>query len=358
MKIQNITSYYNTSFKASQNKPKEHSKNKDSLQKAAIYISAAAALGISAYLIFRNRGKKSIHPKTNTTPEIKPSVEKENIKIEHPQTPQKEAPAAPNDELPLAPPPDYNKPNVDPLPYNPEITRVEDFKPYFDGEYEVKKADFKNGSTTTYLKKQGEELFKDILVFNKENKLFRRILQYRHTDGRMWSRVYKGDESKILVNPKKFPKSIYDSDFLVKEFSGDAKKPIGQSDISEGYERLTRVAYPNGTSKTHQGFFNKNKKLHDYTIYYEKFNNNLGCFDRLYEAQPEYVVKYNYAYKDGKLYAIAKQDVLKYNNWHGVYQNNGFDPYPQYIDFKDGKGFNEFKGDFYLKYPEFDPDNF
>ena len=346
MKIQHITNHHYTYFKASENKPESKTKQTDSLQKAAIYITAAAALGLSAYFIFRNHGKKINKPKIS-----------DDIKPEPPKTPQQEAPTK-KEVLPLTPPPDYNKPNVGPLPYEPDVTRLEDFKPFFDGNFEIKKADFQNGSTTTYYKNEGDETFKDILVFNKENKLFRRILQYRRADGQMWSRVYKGDESKILVNPKKFPKSIYDSDFLVKEFSGDAKKPLGQSDISEGYERLTRVAYPDGTAKTHQGFFNKNKKLHDYTIYYEKFNNNLGCFDRLHESQPEYAVKYNYAYKNGKLSAIAKQDVLKYNNWHGVYQNNGFDPFPQYLDFRDGKGFNEFKGDFYLKYPEFDPDNF
>ena len=367
MKITSIKPYTITSFKASdKNNQKNEQNTKETLnyKKTAIYIGSAVVLSLAAYFIFKKVNKikqtpnEKIPASKTTTPKTKetdiPKIEKkENIEPfeqninEHDNTP------------PVAPPNPEFKPNVGPLPYTPKISKIEDFKPYFDGEFEIQKKELKNANTTTYFKQNGDETFKDILVFNKENKLFRRITQYFNKNGQMWSRVYQGDESKILENPKNFPKSIYDSDFLVKEFSGEAKKPIGVSDISEGYERLTRVARPDGTAKTYQGFFNKNKRLHDYTIYYEKFNNNLGCFDRINESQPEYVIKYNYAYnKDGKMTAIAKQDILKNNVWHGIYQSSGFDQFPMYINLKDGKGFNEFKGNLDIEYPEFNPDNF
>lgn len=354
MKIHSITNSYNIQLKGdTRNKPpkKEHPLA-NQRQRFIIGGSAVALLSILAWLILR--GKR---PSKVKTPVSEQTIPTPHSKLNIPPKPTTPEPPKP-EELPIAPAPDANKPNVPPLPYEPKITQLDNFKPYFDGEYEVIKTNFKNGSTITYKKINKDETYKDILVLDKDKKLVRRITQFKKENGQMWSRVYKGDETKILENPKNFPKSIYDSDFLVKEFSGEAKKPLGNSDISEGYERLTRVAFPNGTSKTYQGFFNKNKKLHDYTIYYEKFNNNLGCFDRIYEAQPEYVVKYNYAYKDGKLFGIAKQDLLKYNNWHGEYKNNGFDPFPMYVDIKNGEGFKEFKGNLDIQYPEFNPDNF
>lgn len=340
-------------------RPQEKKRLSTTQQQTVIAVASIVGLSVLAWLIFR--GKRPPKVKTSANAEPLPQAVKSEIhQTSNPApTPKPKAPEAPvPEELPIAPPPDSNKPNVPPLPYNPKITKIENFKPYFDGDYEVINSKFKNGSTITYKKVSGDETFKDILVFNNDDKLVRRITQFKKENGQMWSRVYEGDETKILENPKNFPKSIYDSDFLVKEFSGDAKKPLGVSDISEGYERLTRVAFPNGTSKTYQGFFNKNKRLHDYTIYYEKFNNNLGCFDRLHEAQPEYVVKYNYAYKDGKLFAIAKQDLLRNNNWHGEYKNNGFDPFPMYVDLRNGEGFKEYKGNLDITYPEFNPDNF
>lgn len=369
MKISNIKNYTLTQFKASDNKnqteqkPKTDNKN---YKKAAIYIGSAAAISLAAYFIFKK--PKKIASKVNSNKKITPK-ETPQTKIEETKilNTQKEETLNQLDisenknsaEPPVAPPNPEFKPNAGPLPYNPKISNIEDFKPYFDGNFEIQQKELKNANTTTYIQKNENETFKDILVFNKENKLFRRITQYFNKNGQMWSRVYQGDESKILENPKNFPKSIYDSDFLVKEFSGEAKKPLGVSDISEGYERLTRVARPDGTAKTYQGFFNKNQRLHDYTIYYDKFNNNLGCFSRINEAQPEYVIKYNYAYnKAGQMTAIAKQDILKNNNWHGVYQNKGFDPFPMYINLKDGNGFKEFKGNLDIEYPEFDPDNF
>lgn len=355
MKVYSITNSYNIiPFKGNtQNKPSKKEQSTNNTRKHFIIGGGSVVLfGIIAWLI--TRGKRPPKVKTHVPEQPTPAP---RSKLNIPPKPTVPEPPKP-EELPLAPPPDANKPNVPPLPYKPKIITIADFKPYFDGKYDVINADFKYGSTITYKKVSRDETYKDILVLDKDKKLVRRITQFKKDNGQMWSRVYKGDETKILENPKKFPKSIYDSDFLVKEFSGEAKKPLGNSDISEGWERLTRVAFPNGTSKTYQGFFNKNKKLHDYTIYYEKFNNNLGCFDRIYEAQPEYVVKYNYAYKDGKLFAIAKQDLLKYNNWHGEYKNNGFDPFPMYVDVKNGEGFKEFKGNLDIQYPEFNPDNF
>lgn len=359
MKIYGVNNTYQIPFKSAQTVQKGRKKTVNQTQHAIIAGASVVGLSLIAWLIFR--GKKSLKVKTDVKPDSvanMPKVEVQPVSttVIPPKPTIAEQPKP--ETLPITPPSDFNKPNVPPLPYTPKITKFEDFKPYFDGEYEVIKTEFKNGSTITYKKVKEDETYRDILVLNTDNKLVRRITQFKKENGQMWSRVYKGDETQILENPKNFPKSIYDADFLVKEFSGDAKKPLGVSDISEGYERLTRVAYPNGTAKTYQGFFNKNKKLHDYTIYYEKFNNNLGCFDRLHEAQSEYVVKYNYAYKDGKLFAIAKQDLLKHNNWHGTYSNGGFDPFPQYIDLRNGKGFEEFKGDFYMKYPEFNPDKF
>ncbi len=360
MKIYGINNSYHTQFMSAEPAKQQERKRLSTTQQQTV-IAAASVVGLSilAWLIFR--GKRPPKAKTEIKPDsVIQTTKQEMSKHSKPVIPPKPTIPEPSkpEPLPIAPQPDSNKPNVPPLPYDPKITKIENFKPYFDGEYEVINAKFKNGSTITYKKVKDEETFKDILVFNNEDKLVRRITQYKKENGQMWSRVYEGDETKILENPKNFPKSIYDSDFLIKEFSGEAKKPLGKSDISEGYERLTRVAFPNGTAKTYQGFFNKNKRLHDYTIYYEKFNNNLGCFDRLHEAQPEYVVKYNYAYKDGKLFGIAKQDLLRYNNWHGVYSNGGFDPFPMYVDLRNGEGFKEFKGNLDIKYPEFNPDNF
>lgn len=81
MKIQHITNYHYTNFKASENKLESKTKQTDSLQKAAIYITAAAAIGLSAYFIFRNHGKKINKPKIS-----------DDIKPEPPKTPQQEAP--------------------------------------------------------------------------------------------------------------------------------------------------------------------------------------------------------------------------------------------------------------------------
>lgn len=316
MRINRILQYQNTTFKSAENKQPEKKKELSKKEKAVYGAAGITALALAAYFIVKGRK----NPKALSKPQ--PDIAK----------PQNQTAAQ-------------------------KTFNIDDFVPFFEDKTNVTQSNFAKGSIVTYKKVEGNETYRDILVFNKENELLRRINDYRNTNGQMWSRVYKGDEAKITLNPDNLPKGIYDSEFLVKEFSGDTKKAMGGHDINESYERLTRVAYPNGNAKTHQGFFSKNK-LHEYNIYYEKFDNTLGCFDKLHQSQPDYIIKYNYGYKNGKIAGIARQDVLKDNNWHGVYQNNGFDPFPQYLDLKDGKGFKEIKEDLYIRHPEFDPEKF
>ena len=356
MKIQSIGNFYHPSFKSAENKQKEK-KSFSSTEKAVYGISGAVALGIGAYFLLRRKGKvsaKNIIPKTEITPsKITANVEETKSAAVIKTNIEKPVDIAPENSI--VPEPVVKKESKAVTEQANTLT-IDNFKPYFKKEHEVIKAEHKNFSTITYKAVEGNNTYRDILVLNKENKLVKRITDFRNKNGKMWSRVYKGDETNILVNPNKLPKSRYDSTFLVKEFSGEARKPFGLN--GEGTERLTRVAYPDGYSKTYQGFFNKNNKLHEYRVYYDKFDNSLGCFDRLHQAQSEYILKYDYAYKDGKLSGVAKQEILKDNNWYGIYQNNGFDAFPQYVDLKDGKGFVEFKGDLYIRKPEFDPENF
>lgn len=327
MKIQSIGQFYNTSFKAAETKSKE--KRKLSTTEKSVYgIAGAAALGIGAYFILRGKGSKAVEEVINKTEQ---TVSKSTTSTATPK---------PVTKIPLE---------------TPQKSTIGNFKPYFNLESEVVKKDYKNGSTVTYKALDGDKTYRDILVLNQEGKLVKRICDFRNKNGQMWSRVYKGDEASILVHPDKLPKGRYDSTYLVKEFSGEAKKPFGSD--GNGHERLTTVAYPDGHSKTYQGFFNKNK-LHEYTIYHDRFDNSLGCFNKLHQAQSEYIINYNYAYKDGKLAGIAQQERLKDNNWYGIQHPDWFEGFPQYVDFKDGKGFNEFKGDLYIRHPEFDPDKF
>lgn len=315
MRINRILQYQNTTFKSAEKKQREKKKELSTKEKAVYGAAGITALALATYFVVK--GRKNPKELTKTADTVTKPLSAETLK-------------------------QFN---------------LDDFVPFFEDKTNMTKSNFAKGSTVTYQKIEGNETYRDILVFNKQNELTRRINDYRNTNGQMWSRVYKGDEAKITLNPDKMPKGRYDSEFLVKEFSGDAKKAMGRHDISENYERLTRVAYPNGNAKTHQGFFSKNK-LHEYNIYYEKFDNNLGCFDKLHQSQPDYIVKYNYGYKNGKIAGIAKQEVLKDNNWHGVYRDNGFDAFPHHLDLKDGKGFKEIKEDLYIRHPEFDPEKF
>lgn len=114
----------------------------------------------------------------------------------------------------------------------------------------------------------------------------------------------------------------------IKPFS---RRGIGETKPFEGIEKLIYTDNKDGTGRTYQHFYHKNK-LYECNIYEEITGET---------PSTKTVTRYNLAYENGKLAGIAKQDIYKDGLQHGEYKDGGFNPFPIMIKMKGDKEFKE-----------------
>lgn len=299
-----ISPLRNISFKNNNDvKPTEPSDNKKGLSnsaKLALGIGGGMALGAATYFIFRGK------------PQVKPEI------------------AKPIDKIPEQ--------------INQTLSKFKSDIENLSSKTVVK---LKNGGTkvqySTPLKEDADTL-RDILIFDKSGNLEKRIVSKFDAETKETvHRIFKGDASQIIDKPDEI-----DREFLVKEITIGNFKPF----LADRLERNTVIKHADNTVTQYQDFYRKSKLYERYV--YNNYDGELRDTDK--------VVRYNFAYDNGNLTSVARQDISKDGHQHGVYSNNGFDPFPIYIKKNGEKDFQVLK-DIYTFEPlcrfdsKFNPDN-
>ena len=175
----------------------------------------------------------------------------------------------------------------------------------------------------------------DNLFFNQDGELFKRVYTYiDEATGNKVINIYKSkNPNAMLAKASELPADLLDKTITI------SKTPLKPLDAYQegGFEELTYITYSNGKVKTLQKFFNKNKKLHEMTVYDER-NSILGD-----------VVRYDFAYdKNGKIAGFARENITQ-----------GKEYAPMEVKMYDGSIVEEkYVDDLYTPDSKFNPDNF
>ena len=148
------------------------------------------------------------------------------------------------------------------------------------------------------------------------------------------SQKIQSEVSSETVSSVKFSEAIKSDDFTVTEVE---IKPFSYQSVDktqppfEGVEKLISVDYNNGTGRTYQRFYHKDK-IYETSIYDELTDDSHDILK---------LTRYNYAYENGKLVGVAKQDVDKDGHQWGIYHDGMFDPFPIMVKMKGDKDFHQ-----------------
>lgn len=133
------------------------------------------------------------------------------------------------------------------------------------------------------------------------------------------------------------PQVIKSDNFTVKDVEIE---PFSYQNVDhsippfEGVEKTLYVDYNNGTGRTYQRFYHKDK-IYECSVYDEIFGDNPDSIIG--------VTRYNYAYENGKLVGVAKQTVETIDCHWGEYKNGIFEPFPILVKMKGEKDFKDVK---------------
>lgn len=298
-----ISPIHNITFKSNneikQSKPSDNEKGLNNSAKLALGVSGGAALGVAAYFLFRGK-----------------PVEKNNSQA------VKQAEDAITQTL--------SKVKSD----------IEDLS----SKLVIK---LKNGGTKVQFStpvKEDADALRDILIFDKFGNLEQRVVsKFDAASKETIHSIFKGDACQIIDKPDELDRA-----FLVKEIKIENFKPF----MDDRLERNTIIKHADNTVTQYQDFYRKSKLYERYV--YNNYDGELRDTDK--------VVRYNFAYDNGNLTSVARQDIYKDGHQHGVYSDKGFDPFPIYIKKNGEKDFQVLK-DIYTFEPlcrfdsKFNPDN-
>lgn len=298
-----ISPIHNITFKSNnevkQSKPSDNEKGLNNSTKLALGVSGGAALGFAAYFLFKGK-----------------SVEKNNSQA------VKQAEDAITQTL--------SKVKSD----------IEDLSSKF-----VLK--LKNGGTKVQFStpvKDDADVLRDILIFDKFGNLEKRVVsKFDAASKETIHSIFKGDACQIIDKPDELDRA-----FLVKEIKIENFKPF----MDDRLERNTIIKHADNTVTQYQDFYRKGKLYERYV--YNNYDGELRDTDK--------VVRYNFAYDNGNLASVARQDIYKDGHQHGIYSDKDFDPFPIFIKKNGEKDFQELK-DIYTFEPlcehdkRFNPDN-
>ncbi|GEM_PF-6741470 len=184
-------------------------------------------------------------------------------------------------------------------------------------------------------KAENSNFLSDNFIFNQDGELYKRI--YTYIDEASGDKVIKIYQCK---NPKALYAKVSElpEDLLEKTITIN-RTPMKDFDAYQngGFEELTYITSSDGKVKTLQKFFNKNKKLHEMTVYNER------------NSELKEVVRYDYAYNsDGNLAGYAREDITQ-----------GKEYVPMSVKMYDGSTVEaKYVDDLYTPDSKFNPDNF
>ena len=166
---------------------------------------------------------------------------------------------------------------------------------------------------------------RDILLFDKAGNLETRVVSKFDTKTQNAVHyIYKGDASQITEMPE-----YIDNSFFVKKIEVENFTPI----MNDSLMQNITITHADNTQTQYQDFYRK-AKIYERCIY----NNELGKM-----SDSDRVIRYNFAYNNGEVVAIAKHDVYRDGQRHGMYSDNGFEPFPIYVRKIDEKEYKALK---------------
>ena len=307
--IQNIN-YRPTFAENNINKPIEGQKeSKISAKQIGYGIAGLAAIGLATYAIVRkgkktstgniddtaNGIKRKIKTHKNPTPEINPEIPENNPKIK-PKTPEE---TLSNDTNIIKKNPD-NELNTGDIKTDSNIDQP-------------KKSD---NAENTQIKADNTSESNTDIPSQEENQTNNKIEEIKEIVDR-----------RVKTTPEILAPYIKGT-VEEKPFSITG---IGETEPFEGVEILKYTMKGNGKGRTHQQFYHQNK-LYQATVY----DDSLGEF-----FDTTKVTRYNFAYENGKIAGIAKQDIVKDGVQHGIYKDGKFEPFPILVKMKGEKDFHQ-----------------
>lgn len=173
------------------------------------------------------------------------------------------------------------------------------------------------------------------LFFNPDGELFKRVYTYiDNTTGHKVINIYKcKNPNAMLAKASELPADLLEKTITI------SKSPLKPLDAYQegGFEELTYITHSNGKVKTLQKFFNKNKKLHEMTVYNER------------NSVVEDVIRYDFAYdSNGNIAGFAREDITQ-----------GKEYVPMSVKMFDGSTVEaKYVDDLYTPDSKFNPDNF
>ncbi|MBS5802890.1 MAG: hypothetical protein KIC80_07765 [Brachyspira sp.] len=106
---------------------------------------------------------------------------------------------------------------------------------------------------------------------------------------------------------------------------------LGDTKPFEGVEKLKYTMLEEGKGRTYQKFYH-NDKVYETNVYDD-------LLDEYYETPR--VTRYNFAYENGSIVGVAKQDLEKDGFQHGIYKDGLFEPFPIMVKMKGEKEFHK-----------------
>lgn len=361
MRINAIQSYnYKPAF-AENNKPSEKKEHKITAKQIGYGLAGLAAIGLATYAIIR-KGKKpsgavvedtaesvkgKLKPRPNSGPDLKPGAAEEPEKIIKPKkTEDAAAPKSTEGSVPDAKPAQeeqvasangsQEKPKTETVaesPKNKETTEQSAAKNSNTEEQQNnnsvnsendKELHSKNTDTPEQQTSKTEE------VKAPENT--------NSSDAATDSG--KTENSKNNTPPQEPPverRIKVTPEILAPYKEGRVEtKPfllpgLGDTKPFEGVEKLKYAMIEEGKGRTYQKFYH-NDKVYETNVYDD-------LLDEFYETPR--VTRYNFAYENGSIVGVAKQDLEKDGFQHGIYKDGGFDPFPIMVKMKGEKEFHK-----------------
>ena len=336
MKINAINSYIYTPAFKSENKPSEPVKNTANSSKKNMLIygtSAIAAIGLAAFAIIKARKSpvKAIHDANETiTKQAGDIAENLSQKVE------KAADDLLNKEISKSEKPQaviIKETDIEPVPAQPkEQPKAPEVQPepqQVRNQPEILKTDTSEPVT---IHEPKNEL--DMASLPEENEL-------------------DSELGQILTGELEIEKSKFASNITGIEENHYSTTPIGSDKAFDCYEKMIYTDNGDGTGHTYSRFYH-NDKMYECQVWDDVLANK--------NCEPAQIVRYNYAYDNGKLVGVAKQTVFKDKNSHGRYLEDGtFEPFRISVKMKGDKDFKETKlymvEELYKMDKRFDPEN-
>lgn len=282
-------------------------------QQLAIGLSGAVALGFATYFIFRGK----IKPKKISEKVLNVS----NSTNKYPSVPPEKKREISQEEQKLI----YENPKI--------IELLNNFRTYIDDKGSRIVSKLKNSTLKveySHSSKGKPDYMRDILIFDNDGKLkLRYFSKYDKEAEAVIHRTYRGSEEEIFAV---LPDQIDAKNLTTEVFAGISKPFV----YEEGTERTIRIISQDHSPKTIQNFY-RNGKLYESYVYVDK---------QTEKEVNSMIVRYNYAYENGKVIAVAKQDLLKDGHQHGIFVNGLFEPFPIFIRYISDKEYKQIENIF------------